>query len=379
MIDPQDELFAEAFPKLAPLCRRLSELAGALKDGIDVWPQAQLIELANAGVLGWVIPEEFGGRNITTEELTRGYLHLTQACLTTTFILTQRNGACERLASSKNEDLKSRLLPAFCEGELFPTVGISHLTTSRQHLSQPAVTVVETPIGWKCTGTIPWVTGAKTADYLITGGTLADGRQLLVALSTKTEGVEILPAPELLALNATQTGSVQLQNVIIPKDNVIAGPVENVMNRGTGGGAGSLTTSALAIGLARAALTRFKTETVNRPDLEESYQPLAEEWRTLKSHLFLALTAQVEMQNTHLQWNPESIRIRANSFVLRMTQAYLAATKGAGFVSSHPASRLVREAMFFLVWSCPKPVLAAQLEEFACGINSPSERGASAP
>jgi hypothetical protein len=52
--------------------------------------------------------------------------------------------------------------------------------------------------------------------------------------------------------------------------------------------------------------------------------------------------------------------------VLRATQAYLAASKGAGFVAGHPAERLVREAMFFLVWSCPQPVLAANLREFAC-------------
>jgi hypothetical protein len=62
----------------------------------------------------------------------------------------------------------------------------------------------------------------------------------------------------------------------------------------------------------------------------------------------------------------ESIRQRANSLVLRAAQAWLAACKGAGFVTGHPAERLVREAMFFLVWSCPQPVLAAALREFAC-------------
>jgi hypothetical protein len=61
-----------------------------------------------------------------------------------------------------------------------------------------------------------------------------------------------------------------------------------------------------------------------------------------------------------------SIRGRANSLVLRATQADLAASKGAGFVAGHPAERAVREALFFLVWSCPQPVLAAALRGFAC-------------
>ena len=90
---------------------------------------------------------------------------------------------------------------------------------------------------------------------------------------------------------------------------------------------------------------------------------MAQELQTLKSDLVKALRGEA---GDDPQLTTESIRIRANSLVLRMTQAYLAATKGAGFLATHPASRMVREAMFFLVWSCPQPVLTAQLQEFAC-------------
>ena len=44
----------------------------------------------------------------------------------------------------------------------------------------------------------------------------------------------------------------------------------------------------------------------------------------------------------------ESIRQRANSLVLRATQAALAAAKGTGYVVGHPAGRWCREALFFL-------------------------------
>ena len=61
----------------------------------------------------------------------------------------------------------------------------------------------------------------------------------------------------------------------------------------------------------------------------------------------------------------ESIRGRANSLALRSTQALLTASKGAGFVAGHFAERAVREALFFLVWSCPQPVVDAALRELA--------------
>jgi alkylation response protein AidB-like acyl-CoA dehydrogenase len=59
------------------------------------------------------------------------------------------------------------------------------------------------------------------------------------------------------------------------------------------------------------------------------------------------------------------LRQRANSLALRASQAALAAAKGAGYVAGHPAGRLCREALFFLVWSCPQPVLQANLCELA--------------
>jgi hypothetical protein len=45
----------------------------------------------------------------------------------------------------------------------------------------------------------------------------------------------------------------------------------------------------------------------------------------------------------------------------RNTQFALAAGKGSGFLRSHPAQRWARQAMFFLVWSCPAPALDATL------------------
>ncbi len=59
------------------------------------------------------------------------------------------------------------------------------------------------------------------------------------------------------------------------------------------------------------------------------------------------------------------LRAQANSLALRASQAALAAAKGTGYVVGHPAGRWCREALFFLVWSCPQGVMAANLCELA--------------
>jgi alkylation response protein AidB-like acyl-CoA dehydrogenase len=346
----------------------LEELAGQLESSAEEWPTVQIKSLTETGVLGWVIPKQYGGAEISQTELTAGYEKLATACLTTAFVLTQRNGACQRIAGCENNDLKADLLPDLCSGETFATVGVSHLTTSRQYLKKPAVQVRLTDSDVIFNGTVPWVTGANHADYIVTGGTCDDGTQVLATVPTAHHGITLNQPTRLLALNASQTGSVELQDVDIPRRFLIAGPIEGVMKRGTGGGTGSLTTSSLAIGAAECSLNRLKQETENRPDLVEIYEPMAAERKTLSVDLLQAAAAISSESNPALQM--ESIRQRANSLVIRAAQASLGAAKGAGFVHGHPAERAVREAMFFLVWSCPQPVLTAALREFACVLEA---------
>ena len=169
------------------LLKELSGLAESLETS-GAWPSEQMRLLAAHGVTGWAIPREFGGSGVDSRELTIGYERLTRGCLTTTFILTQMNAAVSRIVATGTTAIQKKLLPAIAAGDLHVTVGISHLSTSRQHLSQPAVVVEQTNEGFLLDGSVPWVTGAKFADYIITGGTLGDGRQVLLALPRPTPG-----------------------------------------------------------------------------------------------------------------------------------------------------------------------------------------------
>ena len=207
------------------------------------------------------------------------------------------------------------------------------------------------------------MTGANHADYIVSGGTCEDGTQVLAAVPTAHDGITINKPPRMLSMNASQTGSVDLNEVNIPRRFLLAGPVEGVMKRGKGGGTGSLVTSALAIGASEASINRLNQEADNRPDLKEIYEPLEAERKVLSLDLHHSAAGG---SGDDPALSMESIRQRANSLVIRSAQAYLGAAKGAGFVHGHPAERAVREAMFVLVWSCPQLVLTAALREFAC-------------
>src|SRR5439155_2156521 len=131
-----------------------------------VWPTPSWHALRQAGALTWCIPAAYGGRGLGGVELLAGYEEVAHACLTTCFILSQRDAACRRIRDSGNEPLCRELLSPLARGERFATVGLSQLTTSRQH-GKPALGAQLDGATVLFDGVMPWVTGAAQADHFI--------------------------------------------------------------------------------------------------------------------------------------------------------------------------------------------------------------------
>lgn len=340
---------------------KLGELLRALtaENDSDLWPAEQLKLCGKAGVFRWFLPTEFGGYGWDSVAVTKGYLELAASCLTTTFVVTQRTAACKRIAVSDNEELRSRLLPLLATSESFATVGISHVTTSRRHLSKPVLRAKVHGDEYVVQGFTPWSTGAVAADFLVLGAELDDGRQIIFSIETNRDGVVVESGQRLVALTGSQTGKVICDSVKVSKQDVLSGPAENVLiTVGKASSTGGLQTSTLALGLAQAAIDFIGQQSQVRSDLVASYETLGRQHAELKDTLLRAAGGASDCSK-------EEIRSEANSLVLRATQAALVAAKGAGFVKGHPVGRWCQEALFFLVWSCPQVVLDANLCELA--------------
>ncbi|QDU55238.1 acyl-CoA dehydrogenase family protein [Aeoliella mucimassa] len=349
-------------PELDVLCEQLKSLADQT-DATGQWPAEQLRLCGEAGVFEWFLPTEYGGQHWSDVDVVRGYLKLAAACLTTTFVITQRTGACRRVAAGENDSLKSQVLPQLAAGDMFATVGISHLTTSHRHLSKPVLTARRVDNGFVLDGFSPWVTGGDHADAILTGAQVMDGdtptaEQVLAFVPTNQPGVQPGEPASLVGLSASHTGKVAFDNVLVTSDSLVAGPVENVMLAGRSSTPGGHETSTLALGLAAAAIDYLEEEAPKRPEFTQPHAALAGEFFDILEDL-------LSVAEGDAVCSKESLRQRANSLVLRSTQAALAAAKGAGYLSGHRVGRWCREALFFLVWSCPQPVMNANLCELA--------------
>jgi len=345
--------------------QRISHLVAALAgedgpaDAAGTWPEGLWQLLRDGGVIGWSLPSEFGGQACARPLLLQRYAQLASASLTAAFILSQHDGAVRRLISAADRPTASRWLQAIAAGNAFATVGISQLTTSLR-LGSQALTAEQTRPGkYRLRGAMPWVTAAERAHVFVTGALLADGRQLLIALPADRAGLTVRPSFELAALQASCTTEVALEDVQVEEDDLLADPSTEPSTQPGAVGTAGLETSALALGQARAALAALVDLAAERFDLADPVDVLCETWQQTWASLMACA------RDDEAAVSPSQVRAQANALVLRATQAYLIARRGRGFLRSEPAQRWARQALFFLVWSCPSLIAQTAIRDLA--------------
>jgi len=348
--------FGPGEESLSPLVAALAEADGPA-DEAGTWPGELWAIIEDAGIKWWAMPRAFGGEECDRATLLGRYARVAEGSMTAAFILSQHDAGVRRLVAAIDRPVAREWLGSIRDGRSTVTVGLSQLTTSRR-LGPQAVTAREVAPGrYRVDGMIPWVTGASHASGLVAGAATEDGRQLLLALPFGRAGLTPRPPFALAALQSSCTAEVACEGVEVEAGDILAGPEENVMANPAASGTGGLETSALAMGQALAAIRGLEHE--RRDDLAEPVEALRETWQ----RLWLDLLATAEAR----PGAPTSATVRgqANALVLRATQAFLTARKGSGFLRDDPAQRWARQALFFLVWSCPSPVANAAVRDLA--------------
>jgi len=329
-------------------------------DAAPAWPQESIDLVAAAGCWKWVIPQRYGGEPLVYAELLRSYETIARGCLTTALLLTQRDAGCDLIARGENDALKERLLPEHAAGRRFTSIGIAQLTTSLDRRG-PKLRATRAGDGFRLDGVIPWVSGACRCDEIVTGAVLPDGMQILACVPCDAAGLTLEPPLKLLALEASCTSRVRCDAVRIGPEHMVRGPRETVLSRRSP--VKGLTVSAVGLGAAGALVDRLRerADAVRGGELRAAVETIAgytAAYERLRDDFYAAADRLAEDAETP----GVELRVRVNDLLVRLAAALLCLSKGAGFVRPSAAERLLREAMFFEVWSAPPDVQAGTLE-----------------
>ena len=166
-----------------------------LKD--ELIPMEVISELAEMGVFGLTIPEEFGGFGLSkasmcvvSEELSRGYIGVGS-------LGTRSEIAAELIIAGGTDEQKAKWLPGLASGEILPTAVFTEPNTGSDLGSLRTRGVKDENGDWIIKGNKTWIThAARTHVMTVLARTIPDTtdyRGLSMFLAEKTPGTDETP------------------------------------------------------------------------------------------------------------------------------------------------------------------------------------------
>jgi alkylation response protein AidB-like acyl-CoA dehydrogenase len=283
-------------------------------------------------------------------------------CGVTAFCAFQHLVAARHVASSDNDPLKARVLPALATGARVATVAFSHLRRS----GPPCLRASPSPDGgYVFTGTAPWATGLGLADDVLIAATLDDGTSIWAYLPLERDGMQRSPPLSLLCMSASGTVSLRCDALAVRPEEIVKRVRPEDLARDTA--LAALFFSALSLGATSAAI-RVLTQQAAR-----SGEPLV----TMAAARFAAALREARANVDRQAERPLDPEVEAAWYEtraacidlgLRAAHAALAACGGAAATLDHPAQRILREAALYTTTAQGSLLRAATLARLTADL-----------
>ena len=327
-------------------------------DRSTAFPTDNIEALARLGVFAMVVPEAAGGLGFTPAEGRTALRRLSSACGATAFAFAQHHGATGAVAATGNSDLREQWLPKLLTDTL--------AGTAFAHVRRPGLPVLRAVAdgeNWVLDGVAPWVTSWGHAEVMTVAAKTDDGQLVWLLLpAAESEGLHVDKWFDLMVFQATQTVALRFDSLRVEEEHVLS--VAAFERWAVRDRALSARPSPLCLGIGDRAITELEriapdTATAMRPWwLEQQEAAEAQCQRVDKAIADKAVDDDLVVATA-------TARTAALLAVQRLTTTLLAASGGAAIEASHPAQRLSREALFYVIQAQSPDGKAATLDGLA--------------
>jgi len=324
--------------------------------------------LGEAGLLGLPFPEEVGGGGQPYEVYLQVLEELAARWASVALGISVHTLACSPIANFGTEAQRRDLLPELVGGGLLGAYCLSEAHAGSDPGAMRASATAAEGGGWTARGEKAWVTHGGQADFYTTFlrtpadvvGAEGGGRRSISCfhLTPDLPGFSPAPPEQKMGLTGSHTAAIRLDDVPVPADRLIGEPGRGLGIALAALDSGRLGVSAVAVGLAQAALDVAIAYAVER---EAFGRPIAEHQGV--QFLLADMAAAVESARaTYLvaarrrdAGKPYSrqasiAKLLATDAAMKVTTDAVQVLGGAGYTRDHPAERYMREAKVFQIF-----------------------------
>lgn len=226
-------------------------------DEEQYFPVEVMKKMGELGLLGVVVPEEYGGAGFGYAEYYTAVSEISKICGSIGLSVAAHNSLCTgHILAFGSEEQKKKWLPKLAVGEWIGAWGLTESNTGSDALRMKT-TAVKDGDEWVLNGAKNWITHGVSGDVAVVlarSGELLDSRGITAFVVERgTPGFNAGKKENKLGMRASETAEMIFDNCRIPAENVLGELGQGFIQAMKVLDGGRISIAALSVGIAKGA------------------------------------------------------------------------------------------------------------------------------
>ena len=291
---------------------------------------------------------------------------LAEKCMSSAFVTWSHRMTTEYVDRFASPTLRAAYLDQLRDGSRVGSTALATALADKSGKELLPITFVETDGQFKISGVIPWASNLYEDTLVVFAARNETTEERIIFATVLSEqGIAVKPAGELLGLNATSSGTVKFDGLLLEATHVLTRDVNFFL--GQMRPRFLVLQTAFCLGLTRASVAAIKVSSSLAPfakDLE-GFEATLEQLETELHRLCETLSSYPAPANGHAPLDYLKLRLAAAELAQATTRVELATVGGRGYYSASDTSRRIRESLFLSVQAPTEGSLRWEISQLA--------------